>query len=245
MSRIGQLLCVVTPPMITSELPSDLIEHPCKNAPQHRCIRCKICGAVSGTARKISHSFDCRYAPKRELEGPFVFGERRRASSDITLGSNEAILQRECGFVSTSSVKTTLAAYGAGPCVILAMYDNQIRKAGLAHIDALTRDPVKSFLDFQRSSDVYIIGGGCHSSQTLTSTLTALRAHGFDVTFAHVLDANSNSFAIDCLTGETWLNCEVQLNKLQVSINKTFRERMLDFRAIAPGPLSIVNVPIK
>ena len=120
MSRIGQLLYVAAPPMITSELPSDLTEMPCKYAQVHLCLKCRICGAVSGTSRKITHSYDCRYAPKRDTGGPFVLGERRRAATEMTLGPSEAILQRECGFVSPYSIKTTLATYGAGPCVILA-----------------------------------------------------------------------------------------------------------------------------
>jgi hypothetical protein len=127
------------------------------------------------------------------------------------------------------------------------MYDRIRRTAGLAHIDALTHCPVRSFFDFPRSSDVFIIGGNGHSSSTLISTLTALRWGGYDVTFSHVLCDESNSFAIDCLTGETWLNDEVHLSTLNVDINKSFRVRMFDFRALAPitGPLSIVDVPIK
>ena len=244
MSRIGQLLCVVAPPMITSELPSDLIEMPCKYARAHLCLKCRICGAVSGTSRKISHSYDCRYAARRDMGGPFVLGERRRAATEMTLGSSEAILQHECGFVSPYSIKTTLATYGAGPCVILAMYDRQRRTAGLAHIDARTRDPVQRFRGFPPSSDVYIVGGDRHSHQTLLSTLSALREHGFEVTFAHVMDDESNSFAIDCLTGETWLNSEVALGRMKVSVNKSFRERMLDVRALTSVPLAVVKVPV-
>ena len=91
---------------------------------------------------------------------------------------------------------------------------------------------------------MYIVGGDRHSRQTLLSTLTALREHGFEVSFAHVMDDESNSFAIDCLTGETWLNAEVALSRMQVSINKSFRERMLGVRALTSGPLTVVKVPV-
>ena len=48
MSRIGQLLSVVTPPAIQSELPSDLVERPCKYAPEHLCTykSSAACGPV-------------------------------------------------------------------------------------------------------------------------------------------------------------------------------------------------------
>jgi len=243
MSRIVQLLSIVRPPLVQSELPSDLHERPCRYAPGHMCITCQICGATSGTSRVIPHSFDCKYAPKRKTEGPFVLGERRRASTAIVSPLCEAVLQHEFCVVSPHSVKTTLATYGAGPCVIVGMYDPRRRTAGLAHIDALTLDPVRSFLDFPKSSLVYIVGGDGQYNSTVLSTLTSLRAHGYDVAFAHVRDTSSNRFAIDCLTGETWINEEVSMSKLRVDINKSFRERMLDFRTLTSGPLFTVDVP--
>jgi hypothetical protein len=242
-SRIGQLLSIVRPPLVKSELPADLCERPSKYASGHVCITCLICDATSGTSRVILHSVDCKYAPKRKADGPFVLGERRRASTEIVSSLCETVLQREFCAVSPHRVKTTVAAYGAGPCVIVGMYDHRRRTAGLANIDALTLDPVRSFLGFPKSSDVYIVGGDGQYTSTLLSTLTSLRAHGYDVTFAHVRDTGGNRLAIDCLTGETWLNDEVPMSKLRVGINQVFRERMLDYRPLIYGPLTTVDVP--
>jgi hypothetical protein len=59
------------------------------------------------------------------------------------------------------------------------------------------------------TTDVYIIGGNSQSRNLIINILELLAKFNYKITFAHVLDSTSNSFAINCITGETYLNNQI------------------------------------
>ena len=246
MSIIDRLLTNVRLPPPISELPSDIEEVPCKYDPGRLCLQCKKCGSVSGTSREISHFFGCQYKPPEHAPAPYVMGVRRPPSKRINPELCECILQKEYAIISNNSVKTIVGTYGALPCIILCMRDRRNTNTILAHIDATTENPLEPFLSFPpEHSDVYMIGGTDGSRKDATGLLFGLKSGGYTLTFAHIIDDDSNAFAIDCLTGETWLNHEISMRDLPIAIDKGLREGRMIAVALGSGPLVSVKIPNK
>lgn len=246
MSVIDYLIPLVSPIAAISELPDDVEEIPCKYEPHARCLKCKQCGAVSGTSREIPHGFRCPYQAREPAPAPYVLGERLISKIRMNPDLCEAILQKEFAITSTDREKKILGTYGAGPCIILCMRDRTNTNTILAHIDATTKNPLLPFLAFPPpNSDVYIIGSENSTRTQLLELLIELRNRGYRVLFAHVIDNNSNSFAIDCETGETWLNQEVRVADLPVTIDKLNRERMMFYNVFNTIALIQVRIPYK
>ncbi len=59
-------------------------------------------------------------------------------SVDFESQKAATVLQREYSVAEATSIRPILGTYGAGPCVIMALYDSQNKKAILAHIDPST-----------------------------------------------------------------------------------------------------------
>ena len=246
MSLIDGLLAKVHLPPPISELPSDIEEVPCGHNASKSCLKCKKCGNISGETRKIYHSFTCPYKPKQPVPGPYSMGTRMSPSTRINPELCECILQKEFAIISSNSTKTILGTYGAGPCIILCMRNRTNTNTILAHIPAVATNPLEPFLSFPpEHSDVYVIGVANESRETVTELLVSLRDRGYIVTFAHVVEDSANSFAINCLTGETWLNDEIHMSELPVTINKERREKMLPYVGVMVGPLVNISIPDK
>lgn len=245
MSIIDKLLKVVPPLQAISELPSDVEEIPCQFAPGKLCLRCKVCGGSGGTDRNLNHYIDCRY--KQPLQqGPYTMGRLINSQVGLNVRLSEAILQKEYGIISERSVKTILGTYGAGPCIILCMRNRRTTETILAHIDAGTLTPLAPFLTFSpEDSDVYIVGGDDSTRQHLTDLLRELRDGRYTVVFAHVIDSHANRFAINCITGESWIDGQIYVEDLPVTIDKEMRERLLFSRALGTSPLFELVIPNK
>ncbi len=56
----------------------------------------------------------------------------------LTPDTTRGVLQHEYSIVASTGKQTQLATYGAGPCVIVAAWNPDTKKAGLAHVDSLT-----------------------------------------------------------------------------------------------------------
>jgi len=185
---------------------SDIQEEP------NGCISCKICGNLSGTLRIISHFYNCTY---KHLEPPtrdvIIRGERIISSPLIDRSYVENVLQREYSTVSSSTEKKIIASIGAASCVILCMRNRETTETMLAHIDDPTIDFIKPFLRIDPCfADIYLIGGSpCYKNIMYKILLELQKNHYYRFTFCHIMDDETNHFAIDCRTGETWLNGEV------------------------------------
>ena len=84
-----------------------------------------------------------------------------------------------------------------------------IQRTILAHIDSNTLDPLDNYRSFPKDSDVYIIGGNNSSIEDVNMILKILSNRGYKIKFAHIIDNETNSFAINCITGDTYLNDSV------------------------------------
>ena len=247
MSIVDELLTVLPPPRPISELPSDIEDVPCKYEPTKLCLRCKQCDSISGRSRIITHSYECIYHQKKtDASPPYILGVLPQAQIPIDPSMSEAILQKEYGIISRNSVKSILGTYGAGPCIILCMRNRKTTETILAHIDASTHSPLAPFLMFSpEDSDVFIIGGANITREHLVRLLLTLKERGYTVTFANVIDDKANKFAIHCLTGECWLDDDVDVESIPVTIDEPLRVGTLVARAIGYGPLIEVKIPNK
>jgi len=174
------------------------------------CIRCKLCKSVSGIDKIISHRYNCKYN-EEIITSPIILGDRKESDIPMDPSISVAILQRECCIVDTTTQKKIIYSYGAGPCVLLCMYDTKSKRAILGHIDSNTLDPLDKYRSFPKDSDVYIIGGDNSSIKNVNMILKILSNRGYKIKFAHIIDNKPNSFAINCITGDTNLNDSIQV----------------------------------
>jgi len=210
MSIIDRLLILIRPPPPIIESPDDIEEVACKFKPDKMCLRCKLCGNISGESRKIFHLFGCPYSLNHTLYGPYDLGERVHPTERINPELYEEIVSDQYAIISSNSTKPIIGTHGATSCIILCMRDRTNTNTILAHITNYTINPLEPFLRFSpENSDVYIIGGYSGSVQEMITILSKLKENNYTIRFAHIIDDDTNKFAINCITGETWLNKEV------------------------------------
>ena len=210
-SIIDTLIKKTAPRKKIIESPSDVQEINCRHNNQPGCLKCLKCGGESGTLRIITHHHKCKY--KEEVTtGPFEYGNYIPGivlNRDLSIG----ILQREYALINKETEKKIIGTYGAGPCIILCMRDRETTNTMLGHIDSLTIDPVAKFREiFQpNNSDVYLIGGNNSSTSKkhLHNLLKELKIYNYDIKFAYLMDNKSNSFAINCITQEVFINHQI------------------------------------
>jgi Protein N-terminal asparagine amidohydrolase len=94
--------------------------------------------------------------------------------------NTRGVLQHEYSIVSWSAKQNQLATYGAGSCVIIAAWNPDVKKAGLAHVDALTDiRSVENFLNQVASGrkdgtklQVHLVGGDSSSTKLQAELVT-------------------------------------------------------------------------
>lgn len=219
-----------------AELPTDIKQVNCKHNDNPGCIQCVVCGSTSGTTLIIPHYYTCKYKVKETI-GPFTEGIRDVTTTRIDPSKSVAILQREYGIISSETEKTIIGTYGAATCIILCMRNRDNGKTILAHIDSLSIDPLNVFFEFPADKcDVYIIGGDDSTKPEVNNILKELKSRNYEIKFAHIIDGGSNSFAINCITGDTYVNDDInpitdlppvydvkirELRMMQLPYNKT------------------------
>ena len=90
------------------------------------------------------------------------------------------------------------------------MRDRRTTRTTLAHVDSLTDSyftPFDSYLP--QYTDVYIIGGNPSRKHQVNEILTTLKERNFEIKFAHIIDDGTNSFVINCISGDTYLNADI------------------------------------
>ena len=196
------------------EDPADITIIDCSNGNiKNMCKECKFCKSRTYTSGyDIFHIYTCKYF-KGSQNSLIQKGVRNIATTSIDNLISIGIIQREYGIINNNTSKKIIGTYGAGSCVILSMRNRNTNNTILAHIDANTDNPLQPFLQFPNDNcDVYIIGGDSTSKALLNNILKILKKNKFEITFAHIIDDNSNSFAINCITGATYLNNELKIN---------------------------------
>lgn len=176
---------------------------------RHR--KCSICGSTSGTLGIITHSYMCKYK-SLNYHGPFVEGSLTIPSQPYESSKTVRILQREYGIISKFSSQHIIGSSSASSCIILCMRNRVTTETILAHIDSMTLEPLKPYASFPPSvCDVYIVGGDNGSKTYVHRLLKELYQQGYSITFAHIIDDTENSFAIHCITGDTYVNTKIHI----------------------------------
>ncbi len=173
---------------------------------QHQCNICKAC---SGSFLIIPHSYNCMYNNPTDLQ-QLIFGNRTDYESYIDPSKCLSVLQHQYGCISNITKYTTIGTFGLGPCICICMRACNGSLTALSHVDTLTQYILGPHYMFPPdATDVYIIGGDSTSRDLINNILELLARFNYKITFAHILDSTSNSFAINCITGETYLNDEI------------------------------------
>ena len=226
---------------------NDIIEIYSKYVPSKtkNCIKCKICGAVSGTMKIIQHTLNCKYFVK-ETYGPIIFGKLEPRKTHIKSNDAIGILQREYGIVGNSTSKQIIGSFGADSCVILCMRNRNTNQTILAHIDTMTLNPISIFIEFDPNEcDTYLVGGDNSQSSKamINSILLKLKLLNYTIKFAKINSYNSNSFAINSQTGEIYLDEYINpLTHLPLVIDKDKRQNDLFNLTLSKTALKKVNI---
>lgn len=199
-------------------------------------IRCTQCGSVSGTLKIIPHKYSCIYYVDDCLQN-IQLGTLSKNTNKLNKTNIMPVLQREYGTINKNSKKKIIGSYGAGPCVILCMRAENTQTT-LAHIDGDTKDIFIPFEKYNpRNTNVYIVGGNNESRNTIYNLLCLLKLKNFDIKYADIISNHSNSFAINCVTGEIYLNDNINPLKDFPQITEETANIMKMIILTGPSPL--------
>lgn len=122
-----------------------------------------------------------------------------------------AVLQHEYAITTSNSIKPVLATYGAGPCLIIAIYDEESKKAVLTHVDSATHlDSLNRLLKMMNpsSSSVHLCGGDMSSQDMCMDIVELIESNGFKISNSDIVRSgfcfDSASLAIDARTGSIY-----------------------------------------
>jgi hypothetical protein len=101
----------------------------------------------------------------------------------LSPNTTRGVLQHEYAIVNSTDVQNKLATYGAGPCLILAIYNPTTKTAGLAHIDALTTPASVGGFIYQLKNNlgpgaqlqVHLAGGDRSSEEMVSSVIDMIK----------------------------------------------------------------------
>lgn len=130
-------------------------------------------------------------------------------SIDFAPAQTVTVLQHEYAISNAQSEQPILGTYGAGPCVILALYDKQDRVAILAHIDSMTdtQSISKLFSLISKNETVAHLAGGDRSHESVSMCIEivdVLEKNNIKIENADLARSEFNSassLAIDARTG--------------------------------------------
>jgi hypothetical protein len=241
LDNIDDLILETEPKSRIYELPSDIEKI------NSDCIKCLICNNESGTLRIIQHCYNCKYYFNYYIDNPICMNTIDKSFNKLDPSISIGILQHEYGIINKRSEKKIIGTFGAGPCIILCMHNRETTETILAHIDCMTLNPFQIFYDFpQEKCDVYIIGGDNSSIDKVNEILKIIKRKNYNLKFAHIIDNKSNSFAINCVTNEIYLNSEIKpIRDLPLVYNIKQRKNdlsmlMFDFEKT---PLNCILIP--
>jgi hypothetical protein len=173
---------------------------------------CKLCEAKSaGSKKDFIHLFVCQYSTSKweklhsrisdDLE-EVEFGTQPVLSGSIDKQLSETVFQHEFAYRTKLDTNVRfLGSYGAGPCIIVAIWNRVTNETLLMHIDALTINIDKVFKNCDPiNSDVYVVGGA--SKTSVHNVLSYLQKQRFNITYAKVgIRQDGHELIIDCENG--------------------------------------------
>ena len=131
------------------------------------------------------------------------------SSGKLTIAPEKTltVLQRQFAIVSSNSPTPVLGTYGAGTCLIVAIYDPTHKKAFLAHIDTIMSLPSlqKAIAQFSPASCTAHLLGGSHLTRKMCLGIHAfLSQKGFKIQSCNLATGSSDSLAIDARSGKVF-----------------------------------------
>lgn len=148
---------------------------------------------------------------------------------DFKKSDSMTVLQHEYAITNAESEKPVLGTFGAGPCLILALYDDKNKVAMLAHIDALTNLTSLSILFSRVSKEntvAHLFGGNLSSKAMCIDVADLVERNNIKIVNADIVrfDFSSASLAIDSRTGSIY---EVEPQQLESDKNMDARLRLV------------------
>lgn len=195
-------------------------------------MKCKICGCQGGSSMNVPHYYNCKYSPVKTKKQDTVMYIPDNLKNLIVYPKSNSIfpvMQRE--LAESTDKYSIIGTFGAGPCIIVAMRDPKNKKTMLAHIDSLTKNPLRDFfVSFEESKKVHVyLCGGDNSNKEQASTIIKelyeryiREEKKYIVVYCHLIDHTTNNFGINSDTGEIYPN-----NISQVHFNKEAYESHL------------------
>ena len=202
------------PPIPQQTIPNNIYSNTVYNTNDGRMIvwRCNNCNARSDeSTNNIFHLFKCQYSTSKwnaahqtvsdELH-EIEFGIQPVLDGPINKQLSETVFQHEFVYRTKPNANVRfLGSYGAGPCIIVTIWNRETNETLLMHIDALTIDIDKVFRKCDATnSDVYVVGG--QSKTSLYNVLFYLQKQRFNITYAKVgIRQDGHELIIDCDNG--------------------------------------------
>lgn len=148
------------------------------------------------------------------------FNIRFEDSFHLSFSKDNAVQvpQHHVSYTSCNSNQPVLGSYGAGPCVIVALYNLENKNVALSHIDAAnvadTIGEMISQIDSKSGSallEAHVTGGNpsTHSIFTQVQILNKLKLHNITIKSSNLGYNDPNSvkdLAIDSCTGKIYTN---------------------------------------
>ncbi|MDP8253584.1 MAG: hypothetical protein P9X27_04195 [Candidatus Kaelpia aquatica] len=128
-------------------------------------------------------------------------------------GSYVSVLQGSAGVTSPDTEQPYLLTFGAGPCVIITLYDPTTGIGALAHLDAVTdvRGGINSMKYHMvnngadgESIESRLVGGNRGSEELILDIYTALEMHEIEIVERDILGYGSRAIVLDTSTGEIY-----------------------------------------
>jgi hypothetical protein len=169
-------------------------------------VYCIECGEKSGTFLIITHRRECQYWRSQMTPEVRYYDEALQnwnlisyTGPDTTVGMFEPAVSIRAG---------TIGSFGAAPCVIVGVRNEETGETHLVHLDACTGDPMLRMLmrALPRGPllSVYLCGGDNCSAEQQVRILEAFEASGLNIVYRliHLNDWDSNQLTIDAATGQ-------------------------------------------
>ncbi|MGD9153747.1 MAG: hypothetical protein PVG30_08890 [Gammaproteobacteria bacterium] len=145
-----------------------------------------------------------------EIQAPLKNAKYANFSKNLA----EGVLQREYAITTANSKKPILGTYGAGPCLIVAIYDSKSKTAFLAHIDSATN--LKSLTQIlkifnPKTSVVHLFGGDNSSKNMCMDVVEIFESNHFKLHNTDIVRSdwrNAASLAIDARNGQIYTPVE-------------------------------------
>lgn len=128
---------------------------------------------------------------------------------DFNKKLSEGVLQGEYAITLSSSNKPILGTYGAGPCLIVAIYDVESKISFLAHIDGVTDlDSLKTIINRfnPETSQVHLYGGDISSEEMCIEVVEIFKSLNFEIYNSDIVRQSLDraSLAIDSRNGKIY-----------------------------------------